>query len=298
MYNMNMESTINVLADQSEIVPFDDNLFPLYVRRHNISSYHNMKVLCHWHQEMEFIFVEKGELQYFVDGQIVGIKEGEGIFVNSACLHYGFSGNNEDATYLCLVFSPKLITPLTAISEKYVEPIKNNLDSPFVLFPKNKRKDLYNIYLEIKKINDEKKENYQILVLSKLFEFWNDFLKKNSERSSVVLIPNLKTPLVKEMLTFIYKNYSKKITVTDVANSAGLSDSYASHIFKEQIHQSIIDYINFYRLNIAMDLLKDPENTITEISYKVGFDYSSYFTELFKREKNCSPKEYRKILNK
>ena len=55
-------------------------------------------------------------------------------------------------------------------------------------------------------------------------------------------------------------------------------------------------YIARYRLNKAEDLLRDPRNTVSEVSEQCGFRSSSYFATLFKKEKGLTPREFRKKL--
>ena len=103
LYTSVMES-ITVLPDQSEILHYENPAFPLFLIRSALSNYSEKRVLCHWHKEMEFFYVEKGRPAYFVNGNIVQLNEGDIIFINSKTLHYGFSPDGEDSVYVCLVF--------------------------------------------------------------------------------------------------------------------------------------------------------------------------------------------------
>ena len=292
-----MES-LKVLPDKYEIVLYDDPLFAVYLRRHKLSDYLNKQYLCHWHKELEFIFVEKGTVCYSVNGSEIKIKAGEALFVNARTLHYGYSENNLDATYLCFVFSPSLISPTNKINEQYLEPIENNINLPFLIIDKDKTKEIYQDVLEMFLINNKKDNGYQLLIVGKIYLFWANFLKLvNNQKVEQLKLDN-KTPLVKLMLYYIYNNYSKKLTIKDVTGAANISDSYGSHLFSEYLNQSIIDYLNSYRLIKASELLKESDKSITEITYEVGFSSPSYFTELFTREKKYSPKKYRDEVKK
>ena len=54
------------------------------------------------------------------------------------------------------------------------------------------------------------------------------------------------------------------------------------------------DYLNSFRLEKSMELLRTTDMTATEIAFHCGFNSASYFAEIFKKQKGCSPKEYRK----
>ena len=50
-----------VMPDNSEIIPYDEAGIPLYVQYKYLSAYLNSRALCHWHEDMEFSYVKKGE---------------------------------------------------------------------------------------------------------------------------------------------------------------------------------------------------------------------------------------------
>lgn len=49
------------MPDNSEIIPYDEAGIPLYVQYKYLSAYLNSRALCHWHEDMEFSYVKKGE---------------------------------------------------------------------------------------------------------------------------------------------------------------------------------------------------------------------------------------------
>lgn len=58
-----------------------------------LSQYPEYRAPSHWHDDIEFICVLSGGMKYNVNGEIVNLKKGEGIFVNSGQMHSGFSDN-------------------------------------------------------------------------------------------------------------------------------------------------------------------------------------------------------------
>jgi AraC family L-rhamnose operon regulatory protein RhaS len=56
-----------------------------------------------------------------------------------------------------------------------------------------------------------------------------------------------------------------------------------------------IQYLNFYRIEMAADLLKNnPDLTVTKTAFACGFNSSQYFATAFKQQKGCTPRKYRK----
>lgn len=93
-------------------------------------------------------------------------------------------------------------------------------------------------------------------------------------------------------LEYIEYNYTQKLTVMDLANYIGLSRSRLYRIFMEYYEKSPMEYILEYRINVACQLLKTTELSISSVGYSVGFDDSLYFSRVFKKVKGISPREY------
>ncbi|MGI9569778.1 MAG: helix-turn-helix domain-containing protein [Desulfobulbia bacterium] len=81
-------------------------------------------------------------------------------------------------------------------------------------------------------------------------------------------------------------------TVSYLANLLGVSHRYMSDSIKAETGKTAIDQINLYLIEEAKNLLLEPNASISETAYKLGFEYSQYFSRLFKKKTGISPKEY------
>ena len=72
-----------------------------------------------------------------------------------------------------------------------------------------------------------------------------------------------------------------------------INEFYFAHKFKELYDYSPIEYLQRRRIGEAQTLLINTDLSITTIAYQVGFNSSSYFTTLFKKVVNLSPRVYR-----
>ena len=52
-------------------------------------------------------------------------------------------------------------------------------------------------------------------------------------------------------------------------------------------------YLSSYRVMVGMELLRTTDLVITDIAFRVGFNYSSYFIQAFKKKNGMTPKQYR-----
>lgn len=103
-------------------------------------------------------------------------------------------------------------------------------------------------------------------------------------------------PRIKEVLDILSKHYTEDHNVQDLANKVCLSPSRLSHLFKEQVGDSIIETLMKYKLKQAEKLLQYTLRPITEIALGVGFNSPDYFSRQFASYYGVSPSQYRKRL--
>ena len=99
--------------------------------------------------------------------------------------------------------------------------------------------------------------------------------------------------VVYKVMEYVKANYSKKLTLDDIARHVYLSRSYLSSIFKEETGQSLFSYVNSVRVEKSRMFLLDNSISLVDISEMCGFEDQSYFTKVFKKAMGVSPKKYR-----
>lgn len=101
---------------------------------------------------------------------------------------------------------------------------------------------------------------------------------------------------VQEIKKYIQHNYSRNLTLEEIAESVYLSPSYASRLFKKVQEYSIMEYLTRVRMDAAKRLLINPQYLIDEIAVNIGYIDASYFTKVFKKHEGMTPTQYRKNL--
>lgn len=99
--------------------------------------------------------------------------------------------------------------------------------------------------------------------------------------------------LTKRAREYIKANYSKSITLEDVAREINISPQYLSKLFKEETGENFIDYLTGIRIRIAKNLLESNELSIKEICYSTGYSDPNYFSRIFKKIVGATPTEYK-----
>ncbi|MDR0886978.1 MAG: AraC family transcriptional regulator [Clostridiales Family XIII bacterium] len=114
-----MSTPIEIYSDLSENLNYNLPDFPLYARKNELHSY-GYCASCHWHTDLEFIHILDGSMDFFVNGEVTRLQAGDGIFVNSKRLHYGFSEQKIDCTFIALIISPNLISANFDMMNQYI----------------------------------------------------------------------------------------------------------------------------------------------------------------------------------
>lgn len=117
-----------------------------------------------------------------------------------------------------------------------------------------------------------------------------NFLKAKQEE-----IERKNTKPVRLALQYIEEHYGEQIRLEDLADRVNLNPVYFSQVFKKQTGENFSDYLIGYRMDMAKQLLINSGYNINEISDKVGYSDSSYFSRLFKKTVGIKPSEYRKL---
>lgn len=271
--------------------------FPITIYKTKISENILGYIDWHWHEELQFCIVTKGNINFNVDGDSIILSEGEGIFINSRQLHQAKNYKGSDCSYICLAFHPDFISSFTGsiINIKYIQPYIDNSRINYCIL-KNDIKWQSVILNNIFKIYEEynKKEmGFELQIFILLIEVWNILIK-----SYFVSFPNdnarNNSLHIKNIISYICNHYMEKIELNDLAKEVNLSKSTCCREFKKYMRCTIFEYIINYRLVVSSDLLTTTNDSISDIAYQCGFGSTSYFIEKFKMKTGVSPSVYRK----
>jgi len=93
---------------------------------------------------------------------------------------------------------------------------------------------------------------------------------------------------------YIWENYTRKISLKEIADASGLSAPYFSTVFKNEMGENLSNYLNRLRVEKALMMLGETDSPINKISADCGFEDQSWFSKVFKSYTGISPYEYRK----
>lgn len=289
---------IQTTNDLQEITMHGNSLFPIGVYKTQLSKNVHGYVPLHWHDEIQFVLVVKGCVNFSVNQSSYYVDEKNGIFINSSCLHSARSRDSEDSEYICFDINPSFLasSPESIIHKKYIQPFLNSKSNSAITLDKSipwQRKilealnDLFEFYVK-------KDFGFELNIYSTLLSIWHsiivnipDYINEVNENAFT------EDQRIKEMLFYIHHNYKQKISLEDISKAAKVSRSECCRFFKQMTKLTPFEYLISYRINQSILLLKKSNLSITEIANEVGFGSVSYYIEKFRKQTNYTPKEFR-----
>jgi len=92
---------------------------------------------------------------------------------------------------------------------------------------------------------------------------------------------------------YIWENYTRKISLQEIAKASGLSAPYFSTIFKQEMGENLSNYLNRLRVEKASSMLINTNFPISGVAANCGFEDQSWFSKIFKNYTGLTPGKYR-----
>ena len=153
------------------------------------------------------------------------------------------------------------------------------------------------LYAIVNEFNDSNPFSETLCNL-RLLELFILLIKDENISDLLLISESSKVPIyVTLALEYIKKNYSEKILISDIAEYLNISTRYLSKLFYEATNLTIVQFLNIYRINQAIDLMITTNNSLTDISLNVGLGDIQHFSKLFKNIIGINPSKYKKLIS-
>lgn len=289
-----------LMPDSSELIPYNCSGIPLYVRAAHLSAYYDMCAPCHWHDDIEWIYIIDGKMRYYINGKRILLNEGDSLMVNARQMHYGYAFEQQDCYFICIVFHPSLFNYNQILYQRYFLPFLENTHLEFLYFQSDD--DLSQrtgkCLLKITSLKESALPAYELQIIGEMLQLWGLLIQSDLLSSrETSREPEQDLNILKNMVSFIYQHYPEKISLNDIAAAGHVGRSKCCQIFRHYMQQSPVDFLNTYRLKISCRFLCTTKKSITEVAMLCGFNHPSYFSRYFMESYRCTPREYR-VLHK
>ena len=271
--------------------------FPCVTSQVKINEYKDGIVPWHWHEEVELFYIENGVLEYdFPKGKII-FPKGSGGLVNSNLIHKPQS-HAPDTIQDLHIFNVSLIggNPGSRVERKFIAPIVNAPQIEIVsLFPDvPEQTELLNEIRDSFYLRRDAAD-YEMVLRNTLSKIWCGILALAAPALAVPITADKANNKLKAMMIYIHEHYAERLSVSQIASAAFISDRECFRVFKSYLQSTPVEYLRNYRIQKACHLLLKTSETITSVGLNCGFENNSYFIKTFREKMGCTPKEYRKL---
>lgn len=272
-------------------------VLPIACYETTISQNINGYIPLHWHDEIQFVLIIKGEAIFQINEEKVVVPEGKGIFINSGRLHMAEEKNASGCVYICLNVSPHFVLSQELYSS-YISPYihATNLSYLYLDTKEPWEKNIVDTIIKINQLIQQKPPFYEIEITIQLTFIWRNLIA-NGFQLEYEQTEMLKNHRLKQMLNWIHLHYAEKIMLDDIAKAGQLSRSECCRYFKRMLNKTPLNYVTDYRIQKSLLLLQQPDSNVTDVAYQVGFNSTSYFIDKFRKSVNMTPLAYKKLKN-
>lgn len=229
----------------------------------------NLNFQMHAHESFEVIFVFSGELFCRVGDESFWLHKDEGLFILPGQIH-SYKTEKTSKSYLC-VFSADYVSA-------FYQTVKGKKLSNPVFTYSGGETDL----LKDEKTNEFLKRSVLYGICGRIFS-----------GSTLLRAQEHNFPLESAIAFYIQENFTKAISLRQIAAEFGYNYSYLSSFFNENFKADYSTYVNRFRAQYAAHLLKTTDKNVTELAMACGFSTIRNFNRVFRLEYSLSPREYR-----
>lgn len=271
--------------------------FPYIASRVELDKFIGQFVPWHWHRAVELFYMESGEVEYYTPGGKILFPTGAGGMVNSNILHMTRTSiRSEKNIQLLHLFDVSLLAGEqgSRIQKNYIDPVVTAPQIEMItLFPEDPAQGrILELIRQSFSLSDSE-FGYEIKLREALSEIWMLLFEQIRPMLSESGKYNKSNDKIKLMMIYIHEHYSEKISISQLAAAAYLSERECFRVFHDCLHMTPVEYIKSYRLQAACQMLAKGNEPVTVVSHACGLGSSSYFGKVFQEYAHCTPSEYR-----
>lgn len=260
--------------------------YPLFSTSNKATSFP-----AHFHKELEIYYVRQGCVSFVINSRTYQVKKGDILFCMPGEVHTYFTPATNTFAYIKMNTKTGKGGPDLSLFN-----LKDNLLS--IENPHYKDfKDTFEDFIKEAESENIGREFAVIMYANKLVMLLLRYIEHYRTSANEKKQYLSKVSFLVKVNEYIEKNHSSKITLDDISRYCNISKYHFVHSFRDTYGESFVDYLNKYRLEQAINIMKNSGNSLTEIAYNCGFNNLRTFNRTFTRHYKMGPARFRKQLN-
>ena len=244
-----------------------------------VSQKHTREYPSRFHKQIEIFYIKTGSLVVTIDNEDYTLNSGDIYVVFPNVIHSIKSVNN--ATGLLVLADNDLFPSFHEVLSRFRPacPVLRQGEFPSIVY------DMINRANRIKKTafstNCNVLTSYISVVLGELINTM-ELVERSTDNN-----------FVQQLIVYLLENYTREISLEEVAKELNYNKYYISHIISETFKCNFRTLVNSYRVSMAQNLLVSTGKSISEIAYECGFKNQSSFNRIFLKHSGVIPSEFR-----
>lgn len=248
----------------------------------------------HWHEELELMRVIRGQFRLHAGGETHLLRAGDAACIAPGLLHGGVP---EACEYECVVVDLRLLMRGDDLGKRYIGDLMDGHIAVAPFFAASSTLVTQAIAPMFEALRNQC-EGYTLITIGCLYRFAGEIyrLKAYARRAQPDGQENRRMLQLKKVFEIIEARYTEPLRLASLAASAGLTPKYLCRFFREATHRTPVDYLCYYRVEMACYALAATEHSVTEVALDSGFSDLNYFIRCFRKYKGVTPGQYRKTV--
>jgi AraC-like DNA-binding protein len=260
--------------------------------------------LWHFHPEIEILYIKEGFGAKYVGDSINTYFPGDIVIIGSNTPHVWSSNadffnpeNNLNSAAICIQFMENFLGESFSGVPEYRK-IKEFLNEAYrgIQFV-NESRDI--LEERIKGLSSRVGMD-RLIGLIRILDIMSgsrDIKYLSSPGYNPIKINSEDKDRIEIIFRYVIKNYSKKITLEEIASMVNLTPQSFCRYFKSRTTKVFSSFVNEVRIGNACKMIIQKKYSISEICYESGFNYLSNFNRQFKKIKGLTPSEFQNKYN-
>ncbi len=268
-----------------EIRTYKDD-FPVWT-----STYRNIGFAPHWHNELEILYVREGECNLVVDDKQYFLRTGDLIMYGACSTHYCQHTENTRNLLEFVLLDPRVL------DQSHIA-IDETVHIPAQIMEAFSLKEVLREWMDT--INVEltaRRPYYQELIRSAFTKFWYT-MQRELYKEKALLQGNSKMKKLKRALQYIHEHYAEELSLETLAEVVQITPTYFSELFRKLMGVNYVQYLQNFRINKALAVLKKGEKRILDVAFDVGFTNIRSFNRVFQQQTGMTPTQFLKSPDK
>ncbi len=244
----------------------------------------------HFHAEVEFVYVESGEIRIGVNKESRLLGQGDMAVIGSNDIHF-YDSRGLNSVIIIAIFHPEMV------GKALGWPAGVRFASPFICGRQHDLAPLIHPLLE--RTLREKRDalrGHELFIQASLAELCGTLLRQ----LDIISVPPAQDEAdpgrdrIQQILSYIENHYREDLSVETISAHFQMGPSYFCRMFKKNVGMNFKTFLHTIRVHSAKRMLENSAASITEIALECGFGSIRTFNRVYREFQGHSPSAYRK----